>query len=50
MKVLESWHLARLGQSGKVPTSLMRGQLSGGSNHALMMLTCPITLKPKPIR
>lgn len=46
IKILGNWCLARSGWPRKVPTSPMRvGWVMGW--HALIMLTCPITLRPK---
>lgn len=41
---LEAWHLARLDWLEKVSTSLTRYRLSGGTNHALTILSFPIIL------
>lgn len=35
------------GQLRKVPTPLIRGQMSGGTGHVLAMLTCPISGEPR---
>lgn len=40
------WHSAGLGLLGKAPTFPRMGRRSGGTDHALITLSCPITSRP----